>query len=116
MAEFDILPINLTKCRQDDINAIVSITLSLDVGNDQYIILCNFGGGFEVMMGDLRSFRFLSQKADPRKKDVVEGNQSIFIFLILFSENVCWSHLRLGAGGKGAPIYGNIYKAKFCLS
>ena len=24
MAEFDILPINLTKCRQDDINAIVS--------------------------------------------------------------------------------------------
>ena len=79
----------------------MSITLSLDVANDQYIILCNFGGGFEVMMGDLRSFRFLSQEANPRNKDVVEGNQSIFIFLILFSKNVCWSHLRLGGGGGG---------------
>ena len=30
-------------------NVIVSIKLCLDVGNDGYIILCNFGGrGFEV--------------------------------------------------------------------
>ena len=41
------------------------------------------------MMGDLRSFRSPSQKANPRNKEVVEGNQSIFIFLILFTENVC---------------------------
>lgn len=63
------------------------------------------------MMGDLRSFRSPSQKANPRNKEVVEGNQSIFIFLILFTENVCRSLLRLG----GAPIYENIYKAKFCF-
>lgn len=65
------------------------------------------------MMGDLRSFRSPSQKANPRNKEVVEGNQSIFIFLILFTENVCRSLLRLGGGG--APIYENIYKAKFCF-
>lgn len=64
------------------------------------------------MMGDLRSFRSPSQKANPRNKEVVEGNQSIFIFLILFTENVCRSLLRLGGG---APIYENIYKAKFCF-
>ena len=94
----------------------MSITVSLVVANDQYIILRNFGGGFEVMMGDLRSFRSPSQKANPRNKEVVEGNQSIFIFLILFTENVCRSLLRLGGGGGGfggAPIYENIYKAKF---
>lgn len=68
-------------------------------------------------MGDLRSFRSPSQKANPRNKEVVEGNQSIFIFLILFTENVCRSLLRLGGGGGvgGAPIYENIYKAKFCF-
>ena len=99
--------------RQDDVNAIVSITVSLVVANDQYIILRSFGGGFEVMMGDLRSFRSPSQKANPRNKGVVEGNQSTFIFLILFAENVCRSLLRLGGGG--APIYENIYKAKFCF-
>ena len=79
----------------------MSITVSLVVANDQYIILRNFGGGFEVMMGDLRSFRSPSQKANPRNKEVVEENQSIFIFLILFTENVCRSLLRLGGGGGG---------------
>ena len=57
------------------------------------------------MIRDLQSFRSPSQKANPRNKEVVEGNQSIFIFLILFTENVCRSLLRLGGGGGGgAPI------------
>ena len=38
---------------------IVSIKFCLDVGNDECIILCNFGGrimsGFEILEGDLQS-------------------------------------------------------------
>ena len=38
---------------------IVSIMFCLDVGNDECIILCNFGGrimsGFEILEGDLQS-------------------------------------------------------------
>ena len=32
---------------------IVSIKLYLNVGNDEYIILCNFSDGFEVKRGGL---------------------------------------------------------------
>ena len=35
---------------------------------------------FEVMMGNLRSFRFLSQKANPRNKEVLEGTREIKAF------------------------------------
>jgi len=49
-----ILPRSSTKWRHNDV--IVTIKLCLDVGNDDYIILCYFGGhvmsGFKVIEGE----------------------------------------------------------------